>query len=421
MTNLQMPERIDLEESSKTKIFGRFIASPLEEGYGTTLGNSMRRILLSSIPGTAFTSLRIEGVQQTYFAGQVDTTVHQVMGHECDGLNNGDTKGYSGPGPTEVGALDDAASANGFTWSGTWDNTFQDFSIDTIAGETPDQSQAFWYQVRNWNGLDVGGCQQQVQSGDNLVIAVSRFGGPPDYKSWPLLELSGVPATAATGQSFTAHVDEHDGYGTTVAGSGASVGGATTGADGNAVVSFGSPGNYTLKATRANSIRSNAQTVCVYTPGSGGCGTQKTTTGTETTPTPTIQTPAPALKDTTPPTVDVTSLVAGKVYRRGPRLLSGDAADAGGIYQVFLRLRLSGGSGDGKAAGSRCRWFSGKRGVFTHRTVPCSRARYFRIGDETHWSYLLPARLRGGSYVLDVKVLDRSYNAGRSSVPFAVK
>lgn len=62
MTSLHMPDRIELEESSKTNTFGRFIASPLEEGYGTTLGNAMRRVLLSSIPGSAFTSVRIESV-----------------------------------------------------------------------------------------------------------------------------------------------------------------------------------------------------------------------------------------------------------------------------------------------------------------------------------------------------------------------
>ncbi len=62
MINLHMPDRIELEESSRTSTFGRFIASPLEEGYGTTLGNSMRRVLLSSIPGTAFTNVRFEGV-----------------------------------------------------------------------------------------------------------------------------------------------------------------------------------------------------------------------------------------------------------------------------------------------------------------------------------------------------------------------
>jgi hypothetical protein len=59
--------------------------------------------------------------------------------------------------------------------------------------------------------------------------------------------------------------------------------------------------------------------------------------------------------------------------------------------------------------------------VFTHRTVPCSKARYFRIGSNARWSYLLPARLRTGKYVLDVKVLDRAYNVGRMAVPFGVK
>jgi DNA-directed RNA polymerase subunit alpha len=57
-----MPDRIELEESSRSNTYGRFLASPLEEGYGTTLGNSMRRVLLSSIPGTAFTSVRFDGV-----------------------------------------------------------------------------------------------------------------------------------------------------------------------------------------------------------------------------------------------------------------------------------------------------------------------------------------------------------------------
>lgn len=66
MTQLHMPDRIELEESSHSETFGRFVASPLEEGYGTTLGNSMRRILLSSIPGSAFTSVKIDGVQHEF-------------------------------------------------------------------------------------------------------------------------------------------------------------------------------------------------------------------------------------------------------------------------------------------------------------------------------------------------------------------
>jgi DNA-directed RNA polymerase subunit alpha len=59
---LQMPERIELDESSYTTTFGRFIIQPLERGYGVTLGNALRRVLLSSLPGAAITSIKIDGV-----------------------------------------------------------------------------------------------------------------------------------------------------------------------------------------------------------------------------------------------------------------------------------------------------------------------------------------------------------------------
>ena len=49
------------------------------------------------------------------------------------------------------------------------------------------------------------------------------------------------------------------------------------------------------------------------------------------------------------------------------------------------------------------------------------KARFFRLGANPKFSYLLPSRLGKGKYVLDVKVLDRAYNAGRASVPFRVK
>jgi hypothetical protein len=117
--------------------------------------------------------------------------------------------------------------------------------------------------------------------------------------------------------------------------------------------------------------------------------------------------------------IHVGSIQSGKIYARGPRVLSGVVDEAGGIAQVFLRLRST--DGGGLTAASRCRWFSGKRGVFTHRTVPCSKARFFRAGTSARFSYLLPARLRKGHYVFDVKVLDRAYNAGRAVVPFGVK
>src|SRR5690625_46335 len=53
---------VEIEELSEDATFGKFVVQPLERGYGTTLGNSLRRILLSSLPGAAVTSVQIDGV-----------------------------------------------------------------------------------------------------------------------------------------------------------------------------------------------------------------------------------------------------------------------------------------------------------------------------------------------------------------------
>lgn len=54
--------KIDIAELSEDNRYGRFVIEPLERGYGTTLGNSLRRIMLSSLPGAAVSSVKIEGV-----------------------------------------------------------------------------------------------------------------------------------------------------------------------------------------------------------------------------------------------------------------------------------------------------------------------------------------------------------------------
>lgn len=54
--------RIEIAEMSQDEKYGRFVVEPLERGYGTTLGNSLRRILLSSLPGAAVSNIKIEGV-----------------------------------------------------------------------------------------------------------------------------------------------------------------------------------------------------------------------------------------------------------------------------------------------------------------------------------------------------------------------
>lgn len=64
--DFQMPKRLDCDESTYANSYGRFIAEPFERGYGVTLGNSLRRIILSSIEGSAVTSIRVEGVQHEF-------------------------------------------------------------------------------------------------------------------------------------------------------------------------------------------------------------------------------------------------------------------------------------------------------------------------------------------------------------------
>jgi DNA-directed RNA polymerase subunit alpha len=64
--NPQRPEAIELDEQSYSSTFGRFIVQPLERGYGVTLGNAFRRVLLSSIPGAAITHVKVDGVLQEF-------------------------------------------------------------------------------------------------------------------------------------------------------------------------------------------------------------------------------------------------------------------------------------------------------------------------------------------------------------------
>ena len=65
MVEIEKP-RIECIDSQEDVSYGKYVVEPLERGYGTTLGNSLRRILLSSLPGTAATSIKIAGVQHEF-------------------------------------------------------------------------------------------------------------------------------------------------------------------------------------------------------------------------------------------------------------------------------------------------------------------------------------------------------------------
>jgi len=64
--DFQLPKRLECDEATYTNAYGKFSAAPFERGYGVTLGNALRRVLLSSIEGSAVTSVKIAGVQHEF-------------------------------------------------------------------------------------------------------------------------------------------------------------------------------------------------------------------------------------------------------------------------------------------------------------------------------------------------------------------
>src|SRR3989344_8561757 len=77
----EMPERIKLDEATRTSTFARFIVEPFERGFGHTIGNVLRRIMLASLEAPAILSIRIEGVSHEYMAieGVIQDMTHIVL------------------------------------------------------------------------------------------------------------------------------------------------------------------------------------------------------------------------------------------------------------------------------------------------------------------------------------------------------
>src|ERR1044071_6788012 len=71
--DLIRPRKLEVDADSLTPTYGKFTCEPLERGFGTTLGNSLRRILLSSLQGTAITAVKIEGALHEF------TTIPDVV------------------------------------------------------------------------------------------------------------------------------------------------------------------------------------------------------------------------------------------------------------------------------------------------------------------------------------------------------
>jgi DNA-directed RNA polymerase subunit alpha len=76
LKNFQMPRSVQIDEDTLTHEYGKFTVQPLERGFGTTIGNALRRVLLSSIEGSAVKAAKIEGVQHEFTV--IDGVVEDV-------------------------------------------------------------------------------------------------------------------------------------------------------------------------------------------------------------------------------------------------------------------------------------------------------------------------------------------------------
>ena len=76
----ELPKRLKLDEKTQTDVYGNFVAEPFERGYGVTIGNVLRRVLISSIEGSAVTAVKIEGAAHEFSSleGVVEDTA-QIM------------------------------------------------------------------------------------------------------------------------------------------------------------------------------------------------------------------------------------------------------------------------------------------------------------------------------------------------------
>jgi DNA-directed RNA polymerase subunit alpha len=81
LSHLKMPDSVILDEASYTNTYGKFSLQPLERGYGITLGNSIRRVLLSSLPGSAITSVKFSGIlhEFTSIEGVVEDVTEIIL------------------------------------------------------------------------------------------------------------------------------------------------------------------------------------------------------------------------------------------------------------------------------------------------------------------------------------------------------
>ena len=253
--------------------------------------------------------VRIEGRSETLFEGPIVTDGHNVRastdssapaaGRRCNGLNNGKNPL---PGPTPTAASADAMSLIGEDFDGLWyAQPFEDYFIKRWGPDAQSEGAGeYWGLVVNNVFTNVGGCQYELDAGDEVLWVYDAFGDRPRLLLYPAGYSAGAlpgPVTVEAGEPLELEVDSWGGYNegdpppaptrSTTPYEGAEIAPVvtnakgfervesdspatvTSGVDGRAEVSFAQTGWHRIKATVVNSggdetvVRSNRLDVCV--------------------------------------------------------------------------------------------------------------------------------------------------------------
>jgi hypothetical protein len=349
----------------------------------------------SPASGPSTVTVRVEGTSETLLPATTVTTNPAPVSRD------GNPSHVCGGG-TALGALQLATGGN---WNGTWSESFHQYEILSILGETHvfeggASANYFWSFWLNDRESEVGACEAQLHTGDRVLFLVSCFGEACPSPAPLPLELE-APASVNVGEAVTVTVRRYSplGVGEALAGATVSGGGASasTDAGGHATLVFSAPGPATLHASAPASIRTEVA-ICVHAGSDGTCGTSLSAPGVSTLTNPSAGLPLQAR---------ALGVREGRRYarRHGPRLLEGTVTVPAGKALREVRVALT------RRLGHRCWIFSGVRQRLVR--ARCGRLREFSVGDEPSFSYLLPGRLPAGSYTYAVRGIDGSGHASR--------
>jgi hypothetical protein len=358
----------------------------------------------------ATVTVRVEGATGTVLPPtQVTTTTALVVkeGHSCSGTS-------------AAGALQLATSGN---WGGKWYEQ-GGFFVESIEGVSyagsPSGYWTFWLDNKP---SSKGVCESELETGASILFFPECFGECPEPPNplgieAPTVAEAGKPVTVTVISYANASGAPSPAAGAMVAYEGTS---ATADASGHATLTFSHAGQAAVKVTAPKSVRTET-TICVHQGDDGGCGTQITPSsagaaggvapsgGGSGTVTP--------FKGPYALVPKLTGLVDGHIYRRdhAPRVLAGSVLAHTTVSSVSLTLR--------REHRGRCWTFDGVSTRFVR--ARCGTGHPFTVSSNGVFSYLLPAPLAPGRYVLDIEATDAAGNRttlarGTSRIVFYVR